>query len=136
MNIWNCISIWILGYFNFFSTWYWIAKIAWISRYSDIQVSGYHIPNGPLPHLELQAYFTGMSGILFLRENITFVLQKIDIFWHGLSEYLPNLLDSEFFTYISNIKFSRFLLCVSTYFATIQFAKRAFPFVLSNNQDM
>ena len=94
--------------------------------------------DGPLPHLELQAqaYFTGMSDILFLRENITFVLQKIDIFWHGLSEYLPNLLDSEFFTYISNIKFSRFLLCFSTYFATIQFAKRAFPFVLSNNQDM
>ena len=49
---------------------------------------------------------------------------------------VSNLQDSEFFTYISNIKFSRFLLCVSTYFATIQFAKRAFPFVLSNNQDM
>jgi hypothetical protein len=29
-----------------------------------------------LAHLELQAYFTGMSGILFLRESITFAAPK------------------------------------------------------------
>ena len=90
--------------------------------------------DGPLAHLELQAYFTEMSGTLFYERTSHLYYKKLTFLAWVVG--VSNLLDSEFFTYISNIKFSRFLLCVSTYFATIQFAKKAFPFVLSNNQDM
>lgn len=73
---------------------------------------------------ELQDYFTGMSGILSYERAYLYYKKLTFLAWVVGVASIP-----EFFTYISNIKFSRFLLCTPTYFA-IQFAKGAFPFVL------